>query len=45
MDDEHLSLIRSLQIHVHTSFGNPARNDTLSGSALVEGNVGDPSGR
>ena len=35
MDDERLSLTRSLEIDVHTGFGNPARNGTLSGSALV----------
>ena len=44
MDDERLSLTRSLEIDVHTGFGNPARNGTLSGSALVEENLGDPSG-
>ncbi len=40
MDDERLSLTRSLEIDVHTGFGNPARNGTLSGSALVEALAG-----
>ena len=40
MDDERLSLTRSLEIDVHTGFRNPARNGTLSGSALVEALAG-----
>ena len=44
MDDERLSLTLSLEVDVHTGFGNPTGNGTLSGSALVKENVGDPSG-
>ena len=44
MDDERLSLTRSLEIDVYTGFGDPTRNGILSGSALVEENLGDPSG-
>ena len=44
MDDERLFLTRSLEIDVHTGFGNSTRNGTLGGSVLVEENVGDPSG-
>ena len=44
MDDERLSLTLSLEIGVHTGFGNPTRNGTLSGSWVVKENVGDPSG-
>ena len=43
MDDERLSLTRSLDIDVYTGFGDPTRNGTLSGSALVEENLGDTS--
>ena len=44
MDDERLFLTRSLEIDVHTGFGNSTSNGTLSGSAFVEENVSDPSG-